>query len=71
MSRRVRAEIEAATRKLLAERLEQCTPAQREVFGRVFPGGVPAAKLEEAIDLCDRTISKNQVSASEKPTVQP
>lgn len=52
-------EVEAFKRGLLAERLAMVTQKQREFFDRCFPKGVPSDRLESAIDLCNRTISKN------------
>ena len=69
MSDKVRKEIEVFTRGLLAARLDQCTEAQRENFHKRlfpqdrFPDGVPADKLVDAIDLCDRTIRLNEAEA--------
>lgn len=59
MSDAVKKEIEGFLRGLLSQRLAQCTEKQRALFDTVYPGGVPDAKLEDAIDLCDRTIQKN------------
>ena len=56
----VKEEIESFTRELLAQRLSRCSAAQQELFRRVFPGGPKAEQLETAIDLCDRTIRKNE-----------
>lgn len=61
MSAKVEAEVEAFKRKLLQERMEQLTEPQRTMFTkRVFPKGVPSDCLIGAIDLCDRTIKKNE-----------
>jgi hypothetical protein len=54
------AEVEAYKRKMLADRLAQCTPTQQAFFGRVYPRGVREEQLMNAIDLCDRTIRKNK-----------
>lgn len=53
-------EIESAVRAILQKKLEQCTAPQQELFGRLYPGGVPVSKLGNAIDLCERTIKKNE-----------
>jgi len=53
-------EVERFKREMLATRLDQCTQAQRDLFGKIYPGKVPAGKLMQAIDLCDRTIAKNK-----------
>lgn len=60
MSLKVEAEIEAFQRKLLDERLSQCTETQVAFFHKLYPNGVPKKNLISAIDLCDRTIKKNQ-----------
>jgi hypothetical protein len=56
----VKQEVEEFKRSLLNERLSQCTEKQRELFGRLYPNGVPDDKLEDAINLCNRTIRRNQ-----------
>lgn len=56
----VREEIEAFKRKLLAERLAKITLEQKSKFDRIFPMGVPFDKIISAIDICDRTIKKNE-----------
>lgn len=58
---RIRDEVEAFMRAKLDERLAQVTQPQRDLFYRIWPGKVPADSLEGAIDLCDRTIRKNEV----------
>lgn len=64
MSKIVEAEVESFKRKLLEERLAQCTQSQRDFFARLYPRGVPAEKLISSIDLCDRTIRKNNADPS-------
>jgi len=64
MSKALDLEIEQFKRKLLEERLEKCTQPQRDFFKKIypidrFPDGVPSQYLDSAIDLCDRTIKKN------------
>lgn len=56
-------DIEAQTRKMLAETLEQLTEQQRETFLRVYPRGVRAKDLESAIGLCRRTVRQNAGAA--------
>ena len=53
-------ELEVYARELLRQRLSQVTQKQAALFHRIFPGTVPANKLIAAIDLCDRTIAKNE-----------
>jgi hypothetical protein len=60
MSTQVQKEIEQFTRGLLQDRLAQCSESQQEFFHRIYPEGVPTDKLENAIDLCDRTIKKKR-----------
>lgn len=60
MSLAVEKEVERFKRKLLEERLDKVTPEQRDFFHRLYPVGVPEEKLISAIDLCDRTIRKNE-----------
>jgi FixJ family two-component response regulator len=64
MSIAVRAEIEAKTRELLAQRVELLTDKQRQVLEMAYPGGVKEAQLVDAIDLCDRTIAANAARAA-------
>lgn len=61
MSREITiAKVEAFKRGLLKEALEQCTEDQQAFFHRIFPKGVPEKDIVNAIDLCERTILKNQ-----------
>ena len=61
MSREITiAKVESFKRGLLKEALEQCTEDQQAFFHRIFPKGVPEKDIVNAIDLCERTISKNQ-----------
>lgn len=56
-------ELEAFKRKLLEERLAKLTAPQLEFFKRLFPEQVIAEdKLISVIDLCDRTIAKNEAA---------
>ena len=57
----INAEVETFKRGLLTEALKQCTEEQQAFFHRIFPEGVSEDKLVGAIDLCRRTIRKNQV----------
>lgn len=71
MSTKVRSEIETFLRSLLADRLSQVSSAQREFFRKLHPGEVvPYERLENAIDLCDRTIKKN-LENPDRMKVQP
>lgn len=56
---------EETRRGVLADLLAQCTDEQRALFGRIYPRGVPKCMIDSAIDLCERTIKKNQ--AGRKP----
>ena len=58
-------EIEDFKRRLLADRLGQCTEKQQAFFHKVYPNGVSAGRLENAIDLCERTIRKNETALAE------
>jgi len=51
--------VEEFKRGLLNEALLQCTKEQQEFFHRIYPSGVPEKALANAIDLCNRTIKKN------------
>jgi hypothetical protein len=59
----VRDALTTELRSLLAE----CTEPQRQLFGRMFPAGIdkiPEDGLRSAIDLCQRTVTKNRVGRS-------
>ena len=59
MSKSVIKEIEDFKRKLLADRLSQCTQKQQDFFNyRVYPNGVPEGSLVSAIDLVNRTLAE-------------
>jgi hypothetical protein len=48
-------------RNLVREKLSQCTPSQRVVFGRMYHGGIDAMKedsMRGAYGQCVRTIKK-------------
>ena len=53
-------EVKQFTRDALAARLARCTPKQQAFFHRIYPHGVSDHKLRVAIDLCERTIEKNE-----------
>jgi hypothetical protein len=67
----IKDEVEQFLRRCLQERLANLSVPQRAMFERVYPI-LTAAKLEDAIDLCDRTIRKNLSDPSrlqsQKPT---
>jgi hypothetical protein len=63
MNSDVEDEIEAHSRKLLAERMAQLTDEQRSRFDTCFPKGVRADQLVTAIGLCNRTIRQNNGAA--------
>ena len=46
-------------RDLMYDLLDQCTDEQQAFFAKLFPKGVSDEKLANAIDLCERTITKN------------
>lgn len=52
--------IENFKRDLLQEFLSQCSEAQQELFRKIYVGKVPVSKLDDAIDLCERTVLKNR-----------
>lgn len=58
-----REKTEELQRALIAEKLAQCTAEQQSFFHRLYPEGIPAASLENAFNLCERTIKKNQAKA--------
>jgi hypothetical protein len=60
LSNAAEAEVEAFKRRMLAERLTQCTSEQQAFFNRLYPKGVREDQIMDAIDLCDRTIRKNK-----------
>lgn len=53
-------QLEAIKRSLLMERLDQLSQKQRDFFSKLYPKGVSEKDLVSAIDLCDRTIKKNE-----------
>lgn len=61
----INAEVETFKRGLLSEALAQCTAEQQAFFNRIFPNGVSEDKLVGAIDLCRRTIRKNNAGRTE------
>lgn len=68
MSEAVQQEIENHMRLMLESRLSQLTEPQRAFFHRIFPKGPSREKMVSAIDLCDRTIRKNQAGMAERTT---
>jgi 3-methyladenine DNA glycosylase AlkC len=52
-------DLELFKREVLKKKLDECTVSQQEFFKRVYPRGVKNNKLDEAIELCYRTIAKN------------
>jgi len=59
MNKSVKERVEDFKRAMLRDALAQCTESQQAMFSRLYPGTVPEDKLENAIDLCERTIRKN------------
>lgn len=64
-------EIEALTRELLAEKVVALTEKQRALFVSIHENApwkswekMPAARLEGAIDLCNRTLYQNEEGAT-------
>jgi len=49
-----------AVRQALEDCLAQCTRPQQDFFTRVYPDGVLDAKLEDAYELVQRTLKKNE-----------
>lgn len=58
-----RQKTEELQRALIAEKLAQCTQQQQALFHRLYPEGIPTSLLENAFNLCDRTVKKNQAKA--------
>lgn len=60
--KRLKKEVLALRRKALLDILAQCTPEQQAFFEKIFlcgPQALPEKKIDDAIDLCERTIKKN------------
>ena len=53
-------DLELFKREALGKKLDECTVSQQEFFKKVYPRGVTSNKLDEAIELCYRTITKNK-----------
>lgn len=53
------AEVEKFKRQALTEILAKLTTEQVAFFNRLFPAGVPDKDLNNAYDLCERTLNKN------------
>lgn len=58
----LRTKTEAFQRAELETLLAQCTDEQKALFNKVYPDGVPAKSLEQAYNLCLRTVSKNHAA---------
>lgn len=54
-----RRDAKALRESAIEESLAQCTKSQRAMFNRIFPNGVPASKVEDALRLIGRTLQKN------------
>lgn len=54
------ASIESVVRQWFLQRLAQCTPEQRALFGRMYPDGLTMKQIPNAADQVLRTIKKNQ-----------
>lgn len=65
---KIETEVETFKRDQLAMRLKQITPSQLELFNRLYPNGVESDDLNSAIDLCDRTIKKNEADPTRMQT---
>ena len=59
-----RAELDKHQRDMMQSMLDKCREDQREFFWKIFKNGVPASKLNDAIDLIERTIVKNEKKSS-------
>ena len=53
-------DLELFKREVLKKKLDECTVSQQEFFKELFPQGVKSNQLDEAIELCYRTITKNK-----------
>jgi hypothetical protein len=55
-------DIEKAARNIIFHKLNKCTPAQKEIFNRMYKSidKIPFNKLKWAEQQIDRTIAKNQ-----------
>lgn len=57
----IKEEVQQFLREKLEERMSYLYPDQRTfLVERVYPHGIPDSKIEDAINLCDRTIKKNR-----------
>ena len=66
---KIEGEVEEFLRRSLDERLAQLPQNQLEFFNRIWDGHmkngvIPASSLKDCIDLCDRSIRKNNADAS-------
>ena len=55
-----RNQIEKFKRDMLADVLQQCGEQQQAFFHRAYPDKVKTEQLDQAINLCKRTIIRNQ-----------
>lgn len=56
-------------RSVLRELLDQCTPAQQDLFRRLYismPETMPPDKLRWAIIQCENTVKSNKLKTEEK-----
>ena len=53
-------DLELFKREVLKKKLDECTVSQQEFFKELFPQGVKSNQLDEAIEFCYRTITKNK-----------
>ncbi len=63
-----RADVREFIRIKIIDALGQCSEKQRRLFDRIYgsPAKVPAGKLAQALDLCERTVRKNEKTGSLK-----
>ena len=47
-------------RKDMESMLRKCSPAQQNLFSRMYPDGVPDDKLDWALQQIERTLEKNK-----------
>lgn len=55
-----RADVRQFVRDKIEALLAQCSEGQREMFTRLFGTSVRPDKLNTALDLCERTVTKNE-----------
>ena len=57
----IQTQVETFKRKLLEDALEKCTTNQRCFFKtRVYPNGVSDNQINDAYNLCQRTMASNK-----------